>query len=164
MKIASLANIKKELQFLSEKELIDLITDLSKFSMDNKKFLFFKLFEKENPRLFTEMVQEELIEAFQQANTRNSHYAKKAAQSIRRKLNKLLKLSKDKATHIELIAFYCQKLHEYGYLSYKHPVIENIYRMQLGKIEKLISGLHEDLQYDYEYLIEKLKENLIKKY
>ncbi len=160
MKIASLANIKKELQFLPEKKLIELIVDLSKFSMDNKKFLFFKLYEKDNPKMFTEMVQEELETEFQNANTRNYHYGKKSAQGIRRKLNKLLKLSKDKPTHIELIAYYCDQLHTYGYLRFRHPVIENIYHMQLGKIEKLVNGLHEDLQYDYEMLVEKLKENL----
>src|SRR5690606_27543554 len=149
MKIATLAEIKKELQHLSPKELIDLITDLSKFSTDNKLFLYFKLYGWEQPDLFAEMVQEELIDDFRNGNQRNAHYAKKSAQAIRRKLNKYLKFTKDKSTQVELISFFCEMLYEYGYLMYRHPVIENLYLMQVGKVERLIGQMHEDLQFDY---------------
>lgn len=157
MKIASLAELKKELKYLNEKELQDIIIDLSKFSRDNKAYLFFKLFEKENPRIFVEMVKEELELEFQNANTRNYHFAKKSAQSIRRKLNKNLKLSKDKTAQIELIIFFCQNLKGYGYLQYHHPVITNLFDIQIGKAQKLIEKLHEDLQYDYQLILDELK-------
>lgn len=149
MKIGSLADIKKELAFLDTKELSVLLLDLAKFSTDNKSFLYFKLFERENPRLFVEFVQEEIDLEFQKSNTRNYHFAKKSAQSIRRKLNKRLKLTKDKETLVELIIYFCEKLRQYGFLDFRHPVIDNLYKVQVGKIEKLVSGLHEDLQYDY---------------
>src|SRR5690606_2645970 len=100
MKIPSLAQIKKELSYLNEKELIDLVTDLSKFSRDNKSYLFFKLNEKENPGLYLEMVQEELEMDFQTARGDHSYYAKKSAQKLRRKMNKLLKLSTAKTHQI----------------------------------------------------------------
>jgi len=157
MKIASLAEIRKELSYLNENELKTLILDLSKFSTDNKAFLFFKLFERENPRLFVEMVKEEIEFEFVKANTKHYHFAKKSAQAIRRKLNKNLKLSKDKSAQIELILFFCEKLKLYGFLAYRHPVIENLYAIQIKRIEKLISGLHEDLQYDYQNQLEELK-------
>lgn len=160
MKIGSLADIKKELTFLDDKELSVLLLELAKFSTDNKSFLYFKLFGRENPRLFIELVQEEIDLEFQKANTRNYHLAKKAAQSIRRKLNKSLKLTKDKETLIELIIYFCEKLKLYGFLDLRHTVIDNLYRVQLGKIEKLIKGLHEDLQYDYQEKVFLLKENL----
>lgn len=160
MKIASLAEIKKELQQLSEKELIDLITGLSKFSTDNKLFLYFQLFGRDYPQLFAEKVQEELSLEFQNANTRNNYYAKKSAQSIRRKLNKYLKFTKDKTTRIELIVFFCELLSEYGYLTFRHPVIENLYNLQVRKIEKLLSQLHEDLQFDYQEKVKELKVHL----
>lgn len=160
MKIGSLADIKKELAFLDTKELSVLLLDLAKFSTDNKALLYFKLFERDNPRLFVELVQEEIDFEFQKSNTRNYHFAKKSAQSIRRKLNKSLKLTKDKETLIELIIFFCEKLKLYGFLDFRHPVIDNLYRMQVGKIEKLVLGLHEDLQYDYMEKIQELKFNL----
>lgn len=156
MKIASLAELKKELKYLNEKELQDIIIDLSKFSTENKAYLFFKLFEKENPRIFVEMVKEELELEFQKANTRNYHFAKKSAQFIRRKLNKNLKLSKDKTIHIELIIFFCQNLKDYGYLQFHHPVITNLFDIQIGKAQKLIEKLHEDLQYDYQLILDEL--------
>lgn len=156
MKIASLAELKKELKYLNEKELYEIILELSKFSTDNKAYLFFKLFEKENPRIFVEMVKEELEFEFQNANTRNYHFAKKSAQTIRRKLNKNLKLSKDKTAQIELILFFCKNLKDYGYLQFHHPVVTNLFDIQLGKARKLIEKLHEDLQYDYQLILDEL--------
>ncbi|SMD45052.1 hypothetical protein SAMN00777080_3693 [Aquiflexum balticum DSM 16537] len=160
MKIASLAEIKKELSHLSEIELKNLIIDLSKFSTDNKSYLFFKLYERDNPRLYVEMVQEELEMEFVKANTRHYHFAKKSIQAIRRKLNKYLKLSKDKTAQIELILYFCEKMRLYGFMEFNHPVINNLYTLQISKVEKLISGLHEDLQYDYEFQINELKKVL----
>jgi hypothetical protein len=157
MQLPSLAEIKKELKHLDQKELTDLIVELSKFTRDNKAYLYFKLFERESPRRFVEMVQEDLELEFQKANTKHYYVAKKSAQAIRRKLNKNLKLTKDKTQHIELISYFCAQLKAYGYLDFHHPVIENLYQLQVGKIEKLVAGLHEDLQYDYEEKIQQLK-------
>jgi hypothetical protein len=128
--------------------------------MDNKKFLFFKLYERDNPRLFIGMVQEELTTEFENANTNRYDFAKKSAQSIRRKLNKFLKISKDKAAQIELTVYFCRMLLQYGYLKFQHPVIDNLYKVQVGKIDRLISGLHEDLQYDFQESLDELKTNL----
>jgi hypothetical protein len=157
MQLPSLAAIKKELNNLDSKELTDIIIELSKFTRDNKAYLYFKLFERDNPRLFVEMVQEELETEFQKANTKHYYVAKKSAQAIRRKLNKNLKLTKDKIIQIELISYFCVKLKAYGYLDFHHPVIDNLYNVQVGKIEKLVSGLHEDLQYDYQEMIQQLR-------
>lgn len=157
MQFPSLTALKAELKHLSDKDLIALIAELSKFSRDNKAFLFFKLYEKENSRLYIEMIQEELEKEFQHANTKNYHYAKKAAQAIRRKLNKHLKLTKNKSDQIEVIEYFCVNLERYGYLNFRHPVIDNLYAVQVGKIEKLVTALHEDLQYDYELPIRELK-------
>ncbi|WP_297337369.1 hypothetical protein [Algoriphagus sp.] len=157
MQFPSLAQLKKELSLLPEKELIHLIADLAKFSRENKAFLFFKLQEKENPGLFLEMVKEELDTEFQKSNVNQAYYAKKSAQAIRRKLNKMLKLSKKKEDQIEAILYFCEQLKEYGYLQFKYPVIDNLYQIQLEKAKKLILGLHEDLQYDFEIRLQGLE-------
>ncbi len=158
MEIPSLAALKKDLGFLSEKELVLLLTDLAKFSRDNKAFLYFKLNERNQPQLFVDSVKEDLNGAFQLANTRNYHLAKKSAQSIRRKLNQMLKLGKNKADQAELILYFCEQMKEYGYLDFRHPVIDNLFAVQVGKAQKLIAGLHEDLQSDYGFRIEALFE------
>ncbi|WP_111669775.1 hypothetical protein [Algoriphagus litoralis] len=156
MEIPSLAQLKKDLSYLSEKELTEVIVDLAKFSRDNKAFLYFKLNERDQPNLFVDSVKEELDQAFQTANTRNYHLAKKAAQTTRRKLNKALKLSKNKADQAELIVYFCELMKKYSYLSFRYPVISNLYEVQIGKSKKLISTLHEDLQSDFEVRIEDL--------
>ena len=157
MEIPSLAQIKKELSFLTEEELIEVIADLAKFSRDNKAFLFFKLNEKYQPNLFLELAKEDIELAFQQANVRSSYTAKKAAQAIRRKMNKILKLSKNKADQAELIIYFCEMLQKFGYISYRSPVISNLYQVQLGKARRLMSHLHEDLQSDFEFRLENLE-------
>ncbi|HSF53438.1 MAG TPA: hypothetical protein VLA71_06780 [Algoriphagus sp.] len=156
MEIPSLAQLKKDLSYLTEKELIELITDLAKFSRDNKAFLYFKLNERDQPNLFVDSVKTELDEAFQIANTRNYRLAKKAVQSIRRKLNKSLKLSKNKGDQAELIVYFCEQMKAYGYLHFRYSIIDNLFQVQLGKAQKLISTLHEDLQSDFAFRIEEL--------
>lgn len=156
MQFPSLAQLKKEIALLSEKEMVDLISDLAKFNRENKSYLFFKLQEKDNPQIFLEMVKDELDAEFQKGNTNQAYYAKKSAQGIRRKLNKMLKLSKKKEDKAETILYFCEQLREYGYLKFKHPVIDNLYRIQVEKAKKLIGGLHEDLQYDYQSRLQDL--------
>ena len=156
MNIPSLVAIKKELSYLDEKELISLILNLSKFTRDNKAFLYFKLNERDQPSLFVDTVKEELDKLFQTANTTSFYLTKKSAQTIRRKLNKALKFSANKTDQIELILFFCEKLKTYGYLKFNHPVISNLFQMQIQKAEKLILKLEDDLRYDYTLLLEQI--------
>ena len=156
MNIPSLAAIKKELSYLDEKELISLILNLSKFTRDNKAFLYFKLNERDQPSLFVDTVKEELDKLFQTANTTSFYLTKKSSQTIRRKLNKALKFSANKTDQIELILFFCEKLKTYGYLKFNHPVISNLFQMQIQKAEKLILKLEDDLRYDYTLLLEQI--------
>ena|SRR5690554_3410944 len=152
-----LADIKKELKHLQNKELIALILELSKFSTDNKYFLYFQLFGRDNPQFLLEWVKEDLEWEFQKSSTSNYHTAKKSAQGIRKKLNKYLKYTKNKLIQVELIEYFCRMLHEYGYLHFGHPVIDNLYLMQIGRIERLLKSLHEDLQFDYQPKMDELK-------
>ncbi|MDN3690138.1 hypothetical protein [Cyclobacterium jeungdonense] len=157
MQLPSLNSLKKELQHRDSKELIDLVLHLSKLNRDNKAFLYFKLFDSDDASLFVDTVKEELEKAFNSANSKNYYFAKKSAQGIRRILNKNLKLTKDSNAKIELITFFCRQLEEFGYLEYHYPVIDNLYALQVGKVEKLIGNLHEDLQFDYQEQLENLK-------
>ena len=158
MNIPSLAAIKKELSYLDEKELSSLILELSKFTRDNKAFLYFKLSERDQPNLFVDTVKEELDELFQTANTTSFYLTKKSAQTIRRKLNKALKFSKNKEDQVELLLYFCEQLKKYGYLKYQHPILQSLFLKQTEKIQKNIAALHEDLQYDYRMRLEEILE------
>jgi len=156
MNIPSLAALKKELSYLEEKELINLLLDLSKFTRDNKAFLYFKLNEKDQPSLFVDTVKEELDELFQKANTTSFYLSKKSAQTIRRKLNKALKFNKNKEDQVELLLYFCEQLQKYGYLKYQHPILQSLFLRQVEKIQKSIAALHEDLQYDYSMRLDEI--------
>ena len=157
METCSLAKIKKDLARLNHDDLVEIVSNMAKFTRDNKMFLYFQIYGKDQPSLFTEMVLEELKMEFLKANKGNYFSAKKSAQGIRRKLNKYLKFTRDKSLHVELIAYYCKGLYEFGYLDFAHPVIENIYQLQIGKMEKILSHMHEDLQFDYQGQVEALR-------
>jgi hypothetical protein len=156
MEIPSLANLKKELSYLSDSEIKELLIELIKFSRDNKAYLFFKLYEKDQPGLFVELVKEDLLIEFEKVRVDHSYYAKKGIQSIRRKMNKLLKLSKNKEDQVEVLLFFSEVMKERGFLKHRNPVIKNLFEIQKGKVEKLIEKLHEDLQYDYMNRLEEL--------
>ena len=156
LQVPSLATLKKDLKFLSESETQDLLIDLIKFSRENKAYLFFKLYEKDNPGMYVEMIEEVLEEEFDKARVTHAYYAKKSLQTIRRKMNKLLKLSKNKADQAEVILFFCEQVKDLGFLKHRNPVINNIYESQKAKITQLISKLHEDLQYDLTSRLEEL--------
>jgi len=94
-------------------------------------------------------VKEELDELFQTANTNSFYLTKKSTQTIRRKLNKALKFSKNKEDQVELLLYFCEQLKKYGYLKYQHPILQSLFLKQTEKIQKNIAALHEDLQYDY---------------
>ncbi|WP_137403766.1 hypothetical protein [Echinicola rosea] len=157
MKLPSLANIKKELQHLTSEELVDLLMETAKFTKDNKQFVYFKVFGRENPQFFQQMVEEELAESFEAANMDHAYFAKKSAQANRRKLNKYLKFTKDKTVQLELIAYFCKALISYKYLEFDHQVIQNLYDLQVSKIQKIVSTLHPDLQFDYQLLVEEVE-------
>lgn len=152
-----IAEIKKAVSYLDEQELRALLMDIIGFSTDNKRFAYFKLHEQQDEQFFLVESKEFLLQEFFKAVNTNFWTGKKSLQKLRSTLNKLLKFTKRKDFQLELILYFCQQAKEFGYLSYKHPVIDNLYATQLRKAESLISKLHEDLQYDYQQQVEELK-------
>ena len=160
MHIGNIKEIKNELSQLTEKELIQLLLDLGKASVDNKAFIYIKLRQKDDPEFFMQLAKETLEQEFGKGNTTNPYYAKKSAQAVRRSLNKFLKWNKDKTAQAELILYFCRELIAYGYLRGRHPVVVNLLQAQYNKVEKLIGGMHEDLRYDYEQELEEIKDSM----
>lgn len=157
MQIPSLSDLKKELNYLDEKEAKNLLLELVKYSSENKAYFYFQLYSRDNLDFFTKNIKEELDVLFFSANTKHVHVAKKSIQGIRNKLTKYLKLSKNKADQADVVLFFCEKMSEHDFLSFRYPVITNIFNSQLNKAKKLILSLHEDLQSDYESRIEELE-------
>ncbi|MEO0572476.1 MAG: hypothetical protein AAF039_12285, partial [Bacteroidota bacterium] len=62
-----------------------------------------------------------------------------------------------KETEVELLLYFCDKLNEFQPSVHRNRVLSSLYDRQLIAIKKKVSLLHEDLQYDYGLLIERLR-------
>ncbi|MEM6893177.1 MAG: hypothetical protein AAF554_05760 [Bacteroidota bacterium] len=157
MKAATVAQLKKELQYRNPEELLELCLRLSKFKKENKELLTYLLFEAHNEEGYIQTVQSELDEMFSDINTNSFFYIKKSVRKILRALRKYIRYSGKKETEVELLLYFCQKLHDFEPSIYRNTTLVNLYERQIASIQKKIALLHEDLQYDYSVLLDELK-------
>lgn len=157
MKTATVAQLKKELQYRSPEEVAQLCLRLARFKKENKELLTYLLFESENEEGYMKAVKREVDEMFSEINANSFFYIKKSVRKILRNIKKYIRYSGDKATEIELLLYFCEKLKDFKPSIHRNTVLLNLYNRQLEYIEKKIPLLHEDLQYDYGLILEHLK-------
>lgn len=157
MKTATVAQLKKELQYRSPEEVAQLCLRLARFKKENKELLTYLLFESENEEGYMETVKQEVDEMFAEINVNSFFYIKKSVRKILRTIKKYIRYSGDKATEIELLLYFCEKLKSFSPSIHRNTVLLNLYNRQLEYIEKKIPLLHEDLQYDYGLILHQLK-------
>lgn len=157
MKTATVHELKQELLTVSPKQLIELTVRLAKFKKDNKELLTYLLFEAQDEEAYIEGVMKEMEHNFAEINFSSLYYVKKTFRKIIRTTTKYIRYSADPNTEIRLLAFVCEKMKASGVKMEDSPVISNMYQSQIKKIRKVIDGLHEDLQYDYLQVLEKLE-------
>jgi len=156
MDIASISNIKKELKNLPPQELQELINRLAKYKKENKELLSYLLFEAYNEPEYIRQVKEEIDLQFSSLNRSSFYLAKKTLRKVLRTTNKYIRFSGKKETEIELLLYFCKKM-KTSKLNYKSSkVVFNMYINQIKRIQKVISMLHEDLQYDFREELEAL--------
>lgn len=156
MKAVSVAILKKELQQRSPEELMDLCLRLSKFKKENKELLTYLLFEAHDESGYIEAVKHELDVQFDTINTNSYHYIKKSIRKILRLVKKYARYSLKKETEVELLLYFCNKLNDFEPSIYNNVSLTHIYNRQIISIKKIITALHEDLQYDYNLELEAL--------
>ena len=157
MKTATIAQLKKELQFKSDEELLQLCLRLARFKKENKELLTYLLFEADNEAGYIENVKSEIDEQFSLINTNSFFYIKKSIRKILRTLKKFIRYSGNKETEVELLLYFCEKLKDFQPSIRRNTTLMNLYERQLTYIEKKITALHEDLQYDFGILLDDLK-------
>jgi membrane-anchored protein YejM (alkaline phosphatase superfamily) len=156
MKTASISVIKKELKNLPAEELQSIIARLAKYKKENKELLSYLLFNALHEQEFVEDVKKEIDEQFLNLNQTSFYLAKKTLRKVLKTTNKYIRFSGSKETEIQLLIHFCKKLKTSG-LNYKSSrVVFNMYINQIKRIHKVLSMLHEDLQYDYKEEIENL--------
>ena len=150
MKAVGLSEIKKELEHLQPKELLDVCISLAKYKKDNKEFLAYLLFEAQNKNQFIKTIKEELDQQFEVIKLQaNLYYVKKGLRKILRILSKYTKYINDKAASAEIYIYFCVLLKSSGIPYHKSQLLVNLMEQQLKKINMLISTLHPDLQNDF---------------
>ncbi|RYY18762.1 MAG: hypothetical protein EOO04_23330 [Chitinophagaceae bacterium] len=149
MKAATVHDIKQELIRLQPAKLTEICLRLAKFKKENKELLSYLLFEAGDENGYIHAVKNEMDEMFDEINHTNIYYTKKTLRKILRVTNKHIRYISGKTAEVELIIYFLQKIREAKIPLQKSVLLANIYNGQQKKVEKLITGLHEDLQHDY---------------
>lgn len=157
MKLASVSEIKEELNTLSQKDLVSVCVQLVKFKKDNKELLNYLLFQQNNEDTYVQNVKDEIDELFSEINSSNLYFAKKSLRKILRITNKYIRHTSSSQVEIVLLLHYCNALTASGIPFKNSTALNNLYLAQVKKINKAISTLHEDLQYDYVKLLNGLQ-------
>ncbi|GLB49126.1 hypothetical protein [Neptunitalea lumnitzerae] len=157
MDTATVAAIKKELNYYSQDELLQVCLRLAKFKKENKELLTYLLFEAENEQGYIDSVKEFIDEAFDGLNTKNYYLIKKGVRKILTAVKKYIRYSQNKETEVVLLLYFCRKLRTMKPSFTRNSVLRNTYQTQLRMIKNTLAKLHEDLQYDYQIELDKLE-------
>lgn len=151
MKAATLADIKRELKQRDPEEVLAICLRLGRFKKENKELLTYLLFEAGDEQSYIKLLKEDIDDMMDEINTTHLYYVKKGLQKIVRSLNKSLRYSGEKQTEVEVRLYFCQAMKAAGIKITCHNTINNLYHREIKRIEKALSGLHEDLQADYQH-------------
>lgn len=157
MKAVTVKEIKSELSHYSQKDLMELCLCLSKFKKENKELLTYLLFESSNEEGYISSIKLEMDEQFELVNTKTYYFIKKSVRKILRNVKTAIRYSKNKETEVDLLLYFCKKLSAFKPSINKNTVLKNLLDREIASVEKKMLLLHEDLQYDYEQELEKLK-------
>ena len=157
MKTASVKELKTELNDCSNSELIELVLRLSKFKKENKELLTYLLYMASDEDAYISSVKNEVALLFQDINTSSYFFIKKSTRKILRIVKTYIRYSKKKETEVELLLYFCNQLKGFKPTIKNNTTLTNLFERQILLIEKSVSTLHEDLQYDYTVELQKLR-------
>ena len=153
MKAATITELKKELKYRSQEQLLDYCLAMARFKLESKELLTYLVFESENETAYIQSVKSYMDLEFSQINTASYHYIKKSVRKILRQVKRYIRYSKKKETEAELLSYFCTKLKDIKPSITKNKVLTNMYNTQLRLAKNAIAKLHPDLQYDYRELL-----------
>jgi hypothetical protein len=149
MKTATLNEVRNSLSTLTNKELIGMILRMARYRKENKELLTYLLYYTGDESGYIQSVKDEVDQLLTEINRSNSYFALKGIRKTLRLTNKFIRYSTLKQTEVELLIHFCMRIRQSGVLSHPSIALGNLYQRQILKIEKSISALHEDLQFDY---------------
>jgi hypothetical protein len=149
MNTPDLNEIRKDLEKRDAKELLDYCIRLAKFKKENKELFSFLLFDADDLNNYIEKVKSDTENSFLEINKHSIYYIKKSVRKILKNVNTHIRFSLSKQVEAELLIHFsnCIIIHS---IPLKQSVqLRNLYDAQLKKIEKVLSSLHPDLQFDF---------------
>lgn len=156
-KPASVKELKEELKHRSPQELQEIVLRLSRFKKENKELLTYLLFSAADEESYKEAVKQEIEEQFEEINRSSYYFMKKSMRKILRNVKKFSRYSGKKETETELLIYYLQKMDAFSPSIHRNKTLQNLFERQLALVEKNMQKLHEDLQFDLNIELEKLK-------
>ncbi len=153
MRTATIFEIREELNTLSHSQLVSLCTGLARNKKENKEFITYYLFEAGDLRGFLDGIKSEIDLLMAEVSRANLYYAKKSIRKILRITNKHIRFTASKQAEAELLIHFCVSLKATGIHFENSVALDKLFKQQLKKIDQALSGLHEDLQYDYRKLL-----------
>ena len=163
MKPASIDDIKKDLQQQPPKKVLELLLKLARFKKENKELLTYLLFEADDEAGYTQSIKLEIDDLLAEIKDAPYTIFKKVLRKIPRIINKQIKYMGSKSSAVELHLHFAGKLRELAGLPSGRALPEKIFFQQIGKIEKLLPMLADDLRYDYEKQAAAIKEKAFAK-
>ncbi|MEX2350044.1 MAG: hypothetical protein WD554_04130 [Flavobacteriaceae bacterium] len=154
MKTATVTQLKKELQYRSTEELLELCLRLSRFKKENKELLTYLLFESQDESGYVASVKREVDAQLEAINTKNYYWMRKSIRKILKNLKKYIRYSLKKETEVELLLYFCVQLKNLVPSIKWDKTLQNIQERQLALVQKKLETLHEDLQYDFQMQLE----------
>ena len=143
MKPATITELKKELKYRSQEQLIEYCLAMARFKLESKELLTYLVFESENETVYIESVKGYILIAFQEITATNFHYIKKSVRKILRQTKRFIRYSKKKETEAELLIYFCKELGKMRPSYKQNTVLTNTYNKQLGLAQKAIANLRE---------------------
>jgi hypothetical protein len=156
MKASTINELKQELVNTPAQALVDLCLRLARFKKENKELLTYLLFEVHDTSAYIQSVKDAMALQFADINKSNVYFIKKTLRKVLRTARKYIRYSGLPTVEVELLIYFCQLMKDLNISINKNPVLLNMYEGQLKKINKALTGLHEDLQYDYLKSLNKL--------
>lgn len=149
MKAASVKELKSALLELTPIELNEIILRLSRLKKENKELLSYLLFDAGDEPGYIAEIKNYLDEEFRLVNPSHPYFAKKNIRRILRRIKRLSAYSESEITHIETLLYFLEKMRSLAPHIQHSPAIQKLCFSQSVAIEKILSKMHPDLQYDY---------------
>jgi hypothetical protein len=122
---------------------------LGKFKKENKELLTYLLFESFDEPAYIENVKQEIDLQMAAINLSSLYFVKKSSRKILRMISKYGRYTDSSVAEIQWLIHFCGALKACPISIRDSQALLNLYTGQIKKIDKLLTGLHEDLQYDF---------------